>query len=445
MITYILLAISLSLLIASIAIIMLLKNIRSSIKQADGTSQSNAEIQSTLGRLEESIKGEFSTGRRENSETARGLREEVSKNIRDHNNSIASSFDRLTKAQRENFDSFENRIAKMSQANLESQEILRKAVDSSLKNIQEDNKEQLEKVRITVDEKLQGTLEKRLTYSFEQVSERLKQVHEGLGEMKTLAHGVGDLKRVLTNVKTRGTWGEFQLGNILEEVLAPEQYQKNVTVKRNSRESVEYAIKLPGQGNNELVYLPIDSKFPQEDYQKLVASQESAEPEMAKAAASNLEKAIKREARSIRDKYISPPNTTDFAIMFLPSEGLYAEVLRMPGLADLLQREYRVTIAGPTTLAALLNSLSVGFRTLAIQKRSSDVWKLLGTVKKQFSNFSGLLEKVQKKLDDASSEMEKASKTSKTIEKRLSDVEVIPPSTPYSGVIEHSSENHLDR
>ena len=382
-------------------------------------------LKDNQNRNENLIKSEFSINRKEQLDQAKSLREEIADNVERYSSSITNSFQNLSRIQQENFKSFEERFVRISDDHLKSQKELRQVVELGLKNVQEDNKTQLEKMRATVDEKLQGTLERRLSESFGQVSDKLKQVYEGLGEMKNLAHGVGDLKKVLTNVKTRGTWGEFQLGNILEQFLAPEQYEKNVSIKKGSKEIVEFAVKLPGQGKGESIYLPIDSKFPQEDYQKLITVQNISDLEMSRLT-SSLKATVKKEARTIRDKYISPPKTTDFAIMFLPTEGLYAEVLRQPGLADDLQRECRVMIAGPTNLAALLNSLSVGFRTLAIQKRSSDVWKLLGAIKTQFGTFSSLLDNVQQKLNDASNVMEKASERSKKIEKRLVKVEQLP-------------------
>jgi DNA recombination protein RmuC len=281
-------------------------------------------------------------------------------------------------------------------------------------------------MRQTVDEKLQSTLEKRLSESFKQVSERLEAVHKGLGEMRSLANGVGDLKKVLTNVKTRGTWGEIQLGELLEQVMTPDQIARNVAVKRGSAERVDFAIVLPGRGaEDEDVLLPIDAKFPMEDYQRLVDAQETGDPLAAAEAGKQLDARIKSEARSIRDKYLNPPRTTDFAILFLPTEGLYAEVLRRAGLAD-LQRDHRIVLAGPTTLAALLNSLQMGFRTLAIQKRSSEVWTLLGAVKTNFGQFTGLLDKVNTKLQQASNTIEDATKKSRTIEKKLNRVEELP-------------------
>ena len=295
-------------------------------------------------------------------------------------------------------------------------EKLQKEVYERLTEIHKENSKQLDKMRATVDEKLQSTLEKRLGDSFKLVSERLDVVHKGFGEMQNLAQGVGDLKKVLTNVKLRGTWGEVQLNNILNQMLSPEQFVKNVSVKSNSNDRVEFAIKMPG--NDEEILLPIDSKFPIEDYQKIME-------EDSKEFTKQLENRIKRDAKNIYDKYIDPPKTTDFAILFLPTEGLYAEVLRISGLFEFIQREYRVVIAGPWTLAAILNSLQLGFKTLAMQKRSSDVWKILDKVKSEFNKFGGLLEKTHKKIVEAGNVIESATKKSRTIERRLSKVELI--------------------
>lgn len=306
---------------------------------------------------------------------------------------------------------------------------LKTAVDERLRLIQEDNSKQLEQVRATVDEKLQGTLEKRLGESFKLVSERLEQVHKGLGEMQSLATGVGDLKKVLTNVKSRGTWGEVQLGALLEQVMTPEQYAANVATKEGG-ERVEFAIKLPGRGeagDNEPVWLPIDAKFPTEDYQRLVEAQEKADPEAAEAAAKQLENRIKGCARDICEKYFNPPKTTDFAILFLPTEGLFAEVVRRTGVTEVIQRECRVMIAGPTTLLSILTSLQMGFKTLAIQKRSSEVWKLLAAVKAEFTKYGAVLAKVQKKLVDASDTIDKeVAVRARAIERKLRGVEELP-------------------
>ncbi len=301
---------------------------------------------------------------------------------------------------------------------------MRTTVEQKLTTLQEDNSKKLEQMRSTVEEKLQSTLEQRLGESFKQVSERLEQVHKGLGEMQSLASGVGDLKKVLVNVKTRGMMGEIQLANLLEQIFAIEQYETNVAVRPGSQEKVEFALKLPAKEEAKgFIYLPIDSKFPLEDYQRLLHAQEAGDKEAEQEALKQLVASIKREARKIRDKYIVPPHTTDFAILFLPFEGLYAEVIRRPGLWDELQRECRVVISGPSTLAALLNSLQMGFRTLAIQKRSSEVWQLLGAVKAKFSTFGQLLEKAQKKIEEAGRSIESAGSSSRQIEKKLAKVQ----------------------
>jgi len=322
-------------------------------------------------------------------------------------------------------------------------------VQKSLKDVQDtmylqlhamrgENEKQLEQMRTTVDEKLQGTLEKRLGEAFQQVSERLDAVHKGLGEMQTLAVGVGDLKKVLSNVKSRGTYGEGQLETLLEQTLAPNQWEKQVQVKRNSQERVDFGVRLPGAEGNEgePVWLPLDSKFPQEDYLRLVDAQDRAASEEVVAAGNALEQTVLTQARSIRDKYVNPPTTTDFAVMFLPAEGLYAEVLRRPDLAERLQRDFRVTLAGPTTVLALLNSLQMGFRTLAIQKRSSEVWKVLGAVKSEFTKFGGILDSVEKKLEQASNTITTAKSKTRNIERKLGKVEELPESEASPLLIE---------
>jgi DNA recombination protein RmuC len=309
-------------------------------------------------------------------------------------------------------------------------ETVRVTLESRLKEIQESNAKKLDEMRQVVDEKLQSTLEKRLGDAFKQVSERLELVHKGLGEMQTLASGVGDLKKVLTNVKTRGTWGEIQLSSLLEQMLTPDQYQANVRVKKNSQDVVEFALKLPGREEqpSDPVFLPIDSKFPMEDYQRLVEAQDKADIAAVDEAAKALEMRLKQCARDIRDKYIVPPATTDFGILFVPIESLYAEILRRPGLAETLQRDYRVVVAGPSTLSALLNSLQMGFRTLAIQKRSSEVWKILGAVKTEFGKFGEILDKVGKKLQEAQNTISDAASKSRRIEGSLRSVESLPVS-----------------
>jgi DNA recombination protein RmuC len=315
-------------------------------------------------------------------------------------------------------------LAKLTETNERRLIDVRATLELKLKELQTDNSTKLDEMRRTVDEKLHQTLEKRLGESFKLVSDRLEAVHKGLGEMQSLAAGVGDLKKVLTNVKTRGTWGEVQLGNLLEQMLTADQYEKNVATKPGSNERVEFAVRLPGRDMlDNPVWLPIDAKFPREDYERLIDAQERADAVGAEAASKDLEMRIRTEAKTMREKYISPPHTTDFGLLFLPTEGLYAEVLRRPGLTDILQREYRVTVAGPTTLAALLNSLQMGFRTLAIEKRSSEVWQLLGAVKGEFGKFGELLARTKKQLETVTNTLGDAETKTRTIERKLRDVE----------------------
>lgn len=343
-------------------------------------------------------------------EDAARNREEMGRSLRDFNESLLSRMD----------ESAARSIQKLDRID--------ETVDLHLKTLQEDNSRRLEQIRATVDDRLQDTLERRLGESFKVVSDRLDMVHRGLGEMQTLASGVGDLKKVLTNIKTRGTLGEIRLQSLLEQILSPEQYQSNVATKRDSATRVEFAIRLPGRDAAERhpVWLPIDAKFPQEDYLRFLEAQESGNADRVDGASRQLDRIIREMARNIRDKYLDPPYTTDFSIMFLPTEGLYAEVLRRSGLFELLQREFKVVVAGPTTLAALLNSLQMGFRTLAIEKRSSEVWTLLGTVKTEFSTFGAILDRTQKKLQEATSTIEKAATRTRAIERKLKDIQTIP-------------------
>lgn len=306
-------------------------------------------------------------------------------------------------------------------ARMESQaasDRLGEQLDKRLEKLTESTSANLEQIRLTVDEKLQSTLERRLGESFQQVSLRLEQVHRGLGEMQTLAGGVGDLKRILSNVKNRGIWGEMQLGILLRDLLAPEQFAENVAVKQGSAERVEFALKLPGS-KDDIVWLPIDAKFPQEDFQRLLEAREQADTAAADVALKQLERRLKSEAKDIQSKYLCPPQTTDFAIMYLPIEGLFAEAVNLPGLLDELQRTYRVCVAGPTTLAALLNSLQMGFKTLAIEKRTGEVWRTIAAVKQDFTTFSLLLDKTKKKLQEASGHIDAAARRSRVINKRL--------------------------
>ncbi|WP_431635485.1 DNA recombination protein RmuC [Dyella sp. KULCS107] len=318
------------------------------------------------------------------------------------------------------------RLAALTADNEKRMGDVRATLEAQLKALQQDNAAQLEKMRATVDEKLQSTLETRLGQSFKLVSERLEAVQRGLGEMQNLATGVGDLKRVLTNVKKRGIFGEVQLGALLEDMLTAEQYAANVITVPGSNERVEFAIRMPGQDEGDHVYLPIDAKFPVEDYQRLLDAQEIADVDAANAAGRALETRVREEAKRIRTKYVAPPHTTDFAVLYLPTEGLYAEVIRRPGLFEQLQREHRVTVAGPTTLSALLNSLQMGFRTLAIAKRSSEVWKILGAVKTEFGKFGDVLDKVKKKLDEAGRHIDATGVRTRAIERRLREVESLP-------------------
>ena len=320
-------------------------------------------------------------------------------------------------------DVLQQRLAALTADNEKRMGEVRATLEAKLSAIQQDNAAKLEQMRATVDEKLQTTLETRLGQSFKLVSDRLEAVQRGLGEMQNLAIGVGDLKRVLSNVKRRGILGEVQLGSLLEDLLTIEQYAANVATVPGSNERVEYAIRMPGQDDGENVYLPIDSKFPVEDYQRLLEAQDAADVEAAAAAGRALEARMREEAKRIRSKYVAPPHTTDFAVLFLPTEGLYAEVLRRPGLFESLQREQRVMVAGPTTLSALLNSLQMGFRTLAIAQRSSEVWKLLGAVKSEFGKFGLVLEKAERQLTTVSKSIGEASKKTRTIERTLRGVE----------------------
>ncbi len=318
------------------------------------------------------------------------------------------------------------RLTQMTQTAEQSAERVRNTLNEQLASIQKDNAEKLEQMRKTVDDKLHATLEERLGQSFKLVTDKLEAVHRGLGEMQNLASGVGDLKRVLTNVKTRGTWGEFQLEALIEQIFTPEQYEKNIITRPGATERVEIAIRLPGRDGDQPVWLPIDAKFPIEDYQRLLDAQEQADTAMVEEAAKSLESRIRGEAKKIKEKYIEPPHTTDFAVMYLPTEGLYAEVLRRPGLAESLQRDHRVVVTGPTNTAAMLNSLQMGFRTLAIEKRSSEVWALLGGVKTEFEKFGGVIAETEKKLQEAANKFTAVGVRTRAIQRKLKDVQALP-------------------
>ncbi|MBN2726937.1 DNA recombination protein RmuC [Candidatus Mcinerneyibacteriota bacterium] len=374
-------------------------------------------------RIERLVKDEMSRSRQENQAAARDGRQELAKNITTFENSLLGQMKAVSDLQEKQFNRFSAQLDKLISENERRLEALRESLEKNLRFLQEENSKKLDQMRQVVDEKLHATLERRLGESFNLISERLEAVYKGLGEMQKLASGVDDLKRVFTNVKTRGTWGEVQLGNLLEQILTSDQYAENVATREGSNDRVEFAIKLPGRDDaGSIVWLPIDAKFPQEDYLRLLDARDKADAALAEEAVKALEKRIRSEAKNIREKYVDPPHTTDFAILFLPIEGLFSEVLCRPGLAESLQADYRVVITGPTTLTALLNSLQMGFRTLAIEKRTSDVWKLLGAVKSQFSDFGDLLDKTQKKLKEASNSIENASRKSRVIQRKLRDV-----------------------
>ncbi|HTP65527.1 MAG TPA: DNA recombination protein RmuC [Geobacteraceae bacterium] len=375
-------------------------------------------------RAERLLRDEMSRNREESKQD----RQELNDSMRAFNESMLRRMAEGATAQKEQLDIFSGQLKTLTDHNIQKLDKINETIEQKLASLREDNNKKLEQMRATVDEKLHDTLEKRLGESFKIVSERLEQVHKGLGEMQGLAAGVGDLKKVLTNVKTRGTFGEIQLASLLEQILTREQYDANVATKKGSGARVEFAIKLPGRGDGveQSIWLPIDAKFPQEDYLRLVEAQEQGNATLVEESSRQLERAVKEMARAIRDKYLDPPATTDFGIMFLPTEGLYAEVLRRTGLFELMQREFKVVITGPTTLAALLNSLQMGFKTLAIEKRSSEVWALLGAVKAEFASFGAVLVKTKKKLDEASNTIDAAATRTRAIERKLRNVQELP-------------------
>ena len=339
---------------------------------------------------------------------------------------VTKTIEGLKDTQQSGLEAVERRVRQVAESNEQRLDKLRETVDSQIRSLQETNEKKLDQMRHTVDEKLQSTLEKRLGESFKLVSERLEAVQRGLGDMQHLAAGVGDLKRMLTNVKTRGTWGEFQLGDILDQILTPEQFERNVQTKAGSSDMVEFAIRLPGRDESSSIWLPIDAKFPQEDYQRLIDATETADTDAVDKATAALIRAIQNSAKDIADKYVDPPHTTDFAILFLPTEGLYSEVLRQPGMVEKLQQQFRIVVAGPTTLAAILNSLRMGFRTLAIEQRSSEVWTILSAVKTEFGKFGEVLTRVKKQLDTASNTIDQTGVRTRAMERKLRDVEKLP-------------------
>ncbi|MDO4987737.1 MAG: DNA recombination protein RmuC [Synergistes sp.] len=381
-------------------------------------------------RLDETVKNMndgFAAMRREEREAAAQAREELSRGIKTFGDSQAERVKEIGAQQTESLSAFSRQIAEINRLTEEKLETMRTSLENSLRELHKSSEEKLEKMRVTVDEELHSALEKRLGEAFTNVSQRLEQVHKGLGEMKALTSDVGDLKKVLSNVKVRGTWGEMQLGKILEEILAKEQYAENVATRPKSSDRVEFAILLPGKDENENVMLPIDAKFPMEDYKRLIEASDEADKEKTAAAQKALRQRILDEAKTIHEKYIEVPYTTDFGILYLPIESLYAEVLRIDGLCERIMREYRVVPAGPATICALLNSLQMGFRTLAIEKRSGEVWQLLGKVKTEFEKFGESLDKTKQRIEQAGKELDELTgKRTNAIKRALKNVEKIP-------------------
>jgi len=390
---------------------------RTTPAQDPAQSQAWAQLHERLNRLERDMRLEVG-------ESARGARQELSLNLAQFQQ---AQIEQLSLLQKNLGDTLNTQLQALGEGNARRMAEVRDTLDQQLQQLQKTNAAKLDEMRQTVDEKLQTTLEARLSESFKQVAERLEQVHQGLGHMKTLAQGVGDLQRVLSNVKTRGIFGEVQLEALLEQVLTIEQYGKQVETKPRSNQRVDFAIKLPGRSDDgATVWLPIDAKFPREDYERLLDAQDRADPMAAEASAKAMESRIRQEAKSIAESYLAPPHTTDFAILFLPVEGLYAEVLRRPGLMDSLQRDYRVTLAGPTTLLAILNSLHMGFRTLALEKQASEGWKVLGAVKTEFDRYGEWVAKVREQVQKAADTLDRADTRSKQMRRVLKGVEALP-------------------
>jgi DNA recombination protein RmuC len=392
---------------------------------AAAIAQAEAEDRAETARL---LREELRASREEASAGARELRQEVAGAHKAGTETLVKTIAQIGESQTTKFQAFTGQLKTLTESNQSGLKNLQETVDGRLQELRSSNERKLEQMREVVDEKLQSTLEKRLGESFKLVGDRLEAVQQGLGEMRSLASGVGDLKKVLTNVKTRGTWGEVQLGALLDQILTPEQFGRNVKTKQDSREIVEFAIRLPGPNDEpeQCVWLPIDSKFPQEDYLRLVEASENGDAAAVQTAKTALVRSIQDSAKDVSSKYLDPPQTTDFAILFLPTEGLYAEVLRHPGLVERLQREHRIVVAGPTTLAAVLNSLRIGFRTLAIEQRSSEVWKVLGAVKHEFGKFGNVLDKVKRQLDTAGRTIDETGRRTRAMERKLRNVEELP-------------------
>ena len=371
------------------------------------------------------VREELRTGRSESAQAARDLREEVAATLNKTTESVTKTIDQLGSRQKEQLVEVTSQVKQLTDESRSRIEGLRSTISEQLTEIRNENEKKLEEMRKTVDEKLQGTLERRFNESFKVVGDQLEAVYKGLGEMKNLATGVGDLKNVLTNVKVRGTWAEYQLEAILQQILTPDQYERNVATKSDSSDHVEFAIRLPGPSNSpeSPVWLPIDAKFPQEDYIRLMEASRSGDVEGIEQSTKELIRSVTASAKTITEKYVDPPHTTDFAVMYLPTEGLYAEVVRQPGLIEEFQTKYRVTVAGPATMGALLNSLRLGFRTLVIEQRASEVWQVLAAVKSEFEKFGEALKKVKKRLNSASDAIEQTDVRTRAIERKLRGVE----------------------
>ena len=423
------------LVIAGLVLLLRRNPARDHSPELDALQQQLVALQTQNERLERELRGEVTQSavqsRQESMQTLalfqQTLLQQSAEATRTQNQQIDALAQQLALLQKSLTDSLALQVQSLSEANARRLAEMRGTMETQLAQLQQSNAAKLDEMRQTVDEKLQATLQARLGESFKQVAERLEQVHKGLGEMHTLAQGVGDLKHLLTNVKTRGMFGEAQLGALLEQVLAPEQYAAQVATRPGDKNRVDFAIRLPGRSDDGTpVWLPIDAKFPNEDYERLLDAQGRADAAAAELAARALEARIKLEAKSIADKYLEPPHTTDFAVMFLPTEGLYAEVLRRPGLMELLQREHRVTLAGPTTLMAMLNSLQMGFRTLALEKRSSEVWQVLGAVKTEFGKFGDVLAKVRNQTQTVLNTLDQAQTRTNVMNRALRQVDALP-------------------
>ena len=411
--------------LSSIAACVLVLGMRNKLGgQGDAVTASELRtLKEKVGAGEGVMRDEFARNRKEAAELAQAQREELRNNLASFEKHLDEDAKAQQDALRQQFDDLLKQLHNQGKTSLEAVKDVRETIEKQLKEIREDNGKRLEEMRKTVDEKLQDTLEKRLGESFKQVSERLEQVHKGLGEMQSIASGVGDLKKVLTNVKTKGILGEYQLANIIEQLLPREQYEENVATRPGSSERVEFAVRMPGNSDDDVVWLPIDSKFPLNGYEDLLNAREAGDLDAIAAAEKALTATLEKFAKDISEKYVEAPHTTDFGVMFLPIESLYAEVLRHPGVFETLQRKYRITVTGPTTMSALLNSLQMGFRTLAVTKRSSEVWKILEAVKTEFGKFSNQLEKVDKQLSTAKKSLEDLRSTrTNVMQRRLKDV-----------------------